>query len=158
MSIPADIFAAIQALHTRYIRVIDDDALEQWPELFVPDGDYAVITRENHDRNLPAALMSCRGHGMMKDRVMGYRKINVYEPHRYTHQVSGLEITAVADNAWHCVSNFLVVRTLQSGAMALFATGVYEDEIVREDGEYRFRKRTVITASRQTQTLLVIPL
>src|SRR5688500_11663465 len=116
----------IQQLHNRYIRVIDDDQLELWPELFLPHGEYLATTRENHDRGFPLALMSCKGRGMMHDRISGLRKINVYEPHRYSHQVSGLEVSAAAD-AFHCVSNVLVTRTMHSGASMMFACGIYQD-------------------------------
>lgn len=149
----------IQHLHNRYIRLIDDDQLEVWPELFLADGDYLVTTRENYDRGLPLALMSCRGHGMMLDRISGMRKINVYEPHRYSHQISGLQISAAEDDSYHCISNFLVVRTMHTGATMMFASGIYQDIIRKgDDGQLLFASRKAITDSRQTDTLLVIPL
>ena len=149
----------IQQLHNRYVRIIDDDQLEQWPELFLADAEYQVTTRENHTRDLPLALMSCKGRGMMLDRITGLRKINVYEPHRYNHQISGLEISVQPAGSYHCVSNFLVVRIMHTVASMVFASGVYLDVVVLDtDGEYRFAQRKVITDSRQTDTLLVIPL
>jgi anthranilate 1,2-dioxygenase small subunit len=57
----------VRALHDRYIRIIDDDRLEEWPGLFTQGGVYEVTTRENHARGLPLALMSCHGRGMMLD-------------------------------------------------------------------------------------------
>jgi len=149
---------SIQQLHSRYIRVIDDDALEQWPALFTPDGKYRITTRENHLAGLPMPLFSCKGHGMMHDRITGLRKINVYEPHCYRHQTSGLEILATTDNTVSCISNFLVIRTMHTGAMSIFATGVYLDQLTNTGSGLRFGERTVITDSRQTDTLLVIPL
>lgn len=149
----------IQLLQNRYVRVIDDDQLEQWPDLFVANGVYQITTRENHDRGFPLALMSCTNRLMMQDRILGLRKINVYEPHRYSHQISALEITEAANGSYRCVSNFLVVRTMHTGASMVFATGVYHDVVVEaEAGVLRFAERTVITDSRQTDTLLVIPL
>jgi anthranilate 1,2-dioxygenase small subunit len=149
----------IQALHNRYMRVIDDDQLELWPELFMPDGIYSVTTRENHDRGLPLAVMSCKGRGMMQDRISGMRKINVFEPHRYSHQTSGMEISRMDDGTFQCISNFLVIRTMHAGASMMFACGIYQDVVRRnEEGQMRFCSRKVITDSRQTDTLLVIPL
>jgi anthranilate 1,2-dioxygenase small subunit len=149
----------IQHLHNRYIRAIDDDQLENWPDLFLPDGEYLVTTRENHDRGFPLALMSCKGRGMMLDRISGMRKINVYEPHRYSHQISGLQISAEEDGSFHCISNFLVVRTMHTGATMMFASGIYQDIVIKDkDGQLRFGSRRAITDSRQTDTLLVIPL
>jgi len=157
--LPLELERRVRDLQDRYLRVIDDDLLEQWPGLFTPDGLYTVTTRENHARGLPLALMSCRGQGMMQDRVTGLRKINVYEPHRYHHQVSGLQCEQPENGVVRCVSGFLVVRTMHTGGTSIFATGVYHDLIVEgEDGELRFRERLAITDSRQTDTLLVIPL
>lgn len=149
----------IQQLHTHYAQILDEDKLEQWPALFTSDGRYCITTRENHQAGLPLALFSCQGRGMLQDRVTGYRKINVYEPHCYRHHVSALSVQDEGAQLWRCSSNFLVVRTLHTGAMTVFATGVYLDQIVQDaDGELRFAERRVVTDSRQTDTLLVIPL
>jgi anthranilate 1,2-dioxygenase small subunit len=85
----------IEALHTRYIQSIDQDQLEDWPDLFIETGLYKIITRENFDQGLPLAVMECRSRGMMQDRVTGLRRINFYEPQRYLHQISGLTIDPV---------------------------------------------------------------
>jgi anthranilate 1,2-dioxygenase small subunit len=149
----------VRHLLDRYIRIIDDDRLEEWPGLFTANGIYEVTTRENHARGLPLALLSCHGRGMMQDRVTGYRRINVYEPHRYHHQLSGLECERLQDGSIRTVCGFLVVRTMHTGATMIFATGVYYDLLVQDgDGELRFAQRRAVTDSRQTDTLLVIPL
>lgn len=148
----------IRRLHDRYVRVIDDGRLEDWPALFVPEGLYRIVSRENHERGLPLSIVLCEGRGMMQDRVTGFRRINVYEPQRYSHQISGLEITGDEDGVYSCISNFLVIRTLQSGAMSIFAAGVYVDRVSVEGGQAHFVERTVVNDSRQIDTLLVIPL
>src|SRR5438876_9449307 len=48
--------AALDLL-TQYIRIVDDPRrIEEWPALFSDDAEYIVITRENHERNLPIAV------------------------------------------------------------------------------------------------------
>ncbi|MDT8398975.1 MAG: anthranilate 1,2-dioxygenase [Pseudomonadales bacterium] len=148
----------VMALHRRYIRVIDDDRLEEWPGLFSEDGLYKIVTRENYSQNLPLALMSCEGRGMMQDRVTGFRRINVYESQRYSHQGSGLEILRADDRVVECISNYLVVRTMIHGAMSIFSAGVYQDQILLDAHADKFLERIVIPDSRQIDTLLVIPL
>ena len=148
----------VEDLHARYIRIIDDDRIEEWPSLFTEDGLYRIITRENYEHGLPLAIMECRGHGMMNDRVTGLRKINVYEPQRYAHQTSGLSIDEVDDGRVRCRSNYLVIRTMATGAMTIFATGLYLDVIVIDGDQLLFEERVVITDSRQIDTLLVIPI
>jgi anthranilate 1,2-dioxygenase small subunit len=150
---------AIEALHTRYIRAIDDDQLEQWPDLFTEKCLYKIITRENYDQNLPLGVMECRSRGMLQDRVTGLRRINVYEPQRYLHHISGLEIEPVDGRSARCKSNYIVIRTMQDGAMSIFSAGIYVDKIVLETtGVARFEERLVIQDSRRVDTLLVIPL
>ena len=148
----------VEDLHARYVRAIDDDRIEDWPDLFTEDGLYRIITRENYDQGLPLAIMECQGRRMMNDRVTGLRKINVYEPQRYAHQTSGLLIDEVTDERVRCRSNHLVIRTMATGAMTVFATGVYLDTIAIQGDSARFAERIVVTDSRQIDTLLVIPL
>lgn len=148
----------IEELHTRYIRCIDDDSLEQWPDLFTETCLYKIITRENYDQGLALGLMECHSRGMLRDRVTGLRKINVFEPHRYSHQISGLVIEPAGDYAATCRSNYLVVRTMADGAMTLFSAGVYVDKIRLTPDGARFEERLVIQDSRRVETLLVIPL
>jgi anthranilate 1,2-dioxygenase small subunit len=148
----------VEQLHTRYIRIIDDDRLEEWPGLFTESCLYKIITRENYEQGLPLAVMECRSRGMLVDRVTGLRRINVYEPHRYLHQVSGLAIDPVNENTAACRSNYLVVRTTGDGAMMLFSAGIYLDRVVIEDGCALFAERIVVPDSRKIETLLAIPL
>jgi hypothetical protein len=73
--------------------------------------------------------------------------------------LSGFECEQLAGGGLRAVCGFLIVRTMHTGAISIFATGVYYDEIGQDvDGELRFKQRKVITDSRQTDTLLVIPL
>ena len=148
----------VEELHTRYIRTIDDDRLEEWPDLFTETCLYKIITRENYERGLPLAVMECRSRGMLVDRVTGLRRINVYEPQRYSHQASGLVLEQVDEATLACRSNYLVVRTTGEGAMILFSAGIYQDRIVVRDGCARFAERIVICDSRRIETLLAIPL
>jgi anthranilate 1,2-dioxygenase small subunit len=148
----------IEALHTRYIQSIDQDQLEDWPDLFIETGLYKIITRENFDQGLPLAVMECRSRGMMQDRVTGLRRINFYEPQRYLHQISGLTIDPVDNHSVKCRSNYLVVRTTGDGAMTLYSAGVYLDKIVLNGEGVKFEERIVVPDSRRIETLLVIPL
>jgi anthranilate 1,2-dioxygenase small subunit len=148
----------IEELQTRYIRCIDDDCLEAWPDLFTETCLYKVITRENYDQGLALGLMECRSRGMLQDRVTGLRKINVFEPHRYCHQISGLTIEPIDASSARCRSNYLVVRTMAGGDMTLFSTGVYLDRVVLTPEGARFEERLVVQDSRRIETLLVIPL
>ena len=148
----------IEALHTRYIRAIDDDQLEDWPGLFTENCLYKIVTRENFEQGLPLAVMECRSRGMLQDRVTGYRRINVFEPQRYSHQISGLTVESIDERTAKCRSNYLVVRTVVDGTMSLFSAGIYLDKVVLEPDGALFQERIVIPDSRRIETLLVLPL
>jgi anthranilate 1,2-dioxygenase small subunit len=153
-----EIRCRIEALHTRYIRAIDDDRWEEWPELFTESCLYKIVTRENFEKGLPLSIMECHSRGMLKDRVTGLRTINVYEPHRYLHQISGLAIDSIEGNVARCRSNYLVIRTMIDGAMSIFSAGLYLDKVVLGSGEPRFEERLVLADSRRIETLLVFPI
>ena len=53
---------------------------------------------------------------------------------------------------------FVVVRTMRSGQMDLFAAGVYLDRIRRANGTLLFEQRIVVCDSGSFDTLLAIPL
>jgi len=50
------------------------------------------------------------------------------------------------------------VRTMQDGAMTVFAAGRYIDRIVKSDGGWKFASKIVVLDSRRIDTLLAIPL
>lgn len=148
----------IEALNTRYIRAIDDDQLEAWPDLFVEKCVYKIVTRENFDRGFSLPLMECASRGMLVDRVTGYRRVNVYEPQRYTHMLSGLVIERIDATRLSCKQNYLVVRTMVGGEMMIFSAGVYLDKLVLGADGAKFEERIVVQELRRVDTLLVIPL
>jgi anthranilate 1,2-dioxygenase small subunit len=150
----------IEELFARYVHCIDDDRLEEWPEFFVEAGRYRVTTAENLERNLPLPIIYADSRAMMRDRVAALRQANIYEPQRYRHAVSSLLINRIDAASVRAVSNFHVVRVMQTGDSMLFATGRYLDR-VRVEGEGglpQFEERVVVLDSRAIDTLLAIPL
>jgi len=74
---PADLHYQVNKLLSDYVECIDDDRLEDWPDLFVEDCLYQVIARENADRGLPTSAMYCDSRGMLRDRVVALRHANI---------------------------------------------------------------------------------
>lgn len=157
-SVDTAVWRQIEELNTRYIRAIDDDQLEAWPELFTEQCLYRIVTRENFDRGFVLPLMECASRGMLVDRVTGYRRVNVYEPQRYTHMLSGLVLQVIDTTHVSCKQNYLAIRTMVTGEMTIFSTGVYLDRVVLGADGAKFEERIVVQESRRVDTLLVIPL
>ncbi len=148
----------IEQLYTAYAHCLDDDRLEEWPEFFTEDCAYRVTSAENYEAGLPLGIIYATSKNMLVDRVMALRRANIYEPQRYRHLISAMQIATAEGNALDAVANFLVVRTMQDGAMTLFAAGRYIDRIVRTDLGWKFAGKQVILDSRQIDTLLALPL
>ena len=148
----------LQDLYTGYAACLDSDALERWPDFFTEDCAYRITSAENYEAGLPLGLIYATSKNMLKDRVSALRQANIYEPQRYRHLVGGVQIEKEERDALDTTANFLVVRTMQDGAMTLFAAGRYIDRVVRSDGAWRFARKTVILDSRRIDTLLAIPL
>ena len=155
----ADALAArIGRLNTAYAHAIDDDRLEDWPGFFAADGLYRIVTRENHEAALPLAIVHCQGAAMMRDRVRAMRTANIFEPHSYCHTLGAAELLGSEDGVHAARTNFIVVRTMHSGTMSVFACGRYLDRIVERDGGLKFAERVAVCDSRTIDTLLVVPL
>jgi anthranilate 1,2-dioxygenase small subunit len=145
-------------LYTAYTDCLDSDALERWPEFFTEDCRYRIISAENYDAGLPLGLIYATSKNMLHDRVSALREANIYEPQRYRHIVSGLRVAGEQDGALAVGASFVVVRTMQDGAMTVFAAGRYIDRVVRGGGDWLFAQKEVVLDSRQIDTLLAIPL
>jgi 3-phenylpropionate/cinnamic acid dioxygenase small subunit len=103
-------------------------------------------------------LIYATSKNMLHDRVSALREANIYEPQRYRHIVSGIRIAGERNGALDLAADFIVVRTMQDGAMALFAAGRYIDRVARAGSAWLFAGKDVVLDSRRIDTLLAIPL
>ena len=147
----------VEAFLGEYMLAIDSDRLEEWHDFFTQDGTYRVTTRENEELGLPLNIMSCRGHGMFKDRITALRTANIFEPHVYCHIPGALRITGMKGDVIESESTFTIIRTTNHGDMVVFVCGRTRDRVRVSEAGPKFIDRTVILDSRQIDTLLVIP-
>jgi anthranilate 1,2-dioxygenase small subunit len=149
----------VEELCAAYIRCIDDDRLEDWPEFFTEDCTYGIYPRENVDAGLPIPLLLCTNRRMLHDRILSHREANIYAPHSYRHFVSGLHVTRRVDGGMDAVSNYLVVRTSEEGESAIYQTGQVFDRIVEViNGGLLFAERRFVYDTLRVQTLLTTPI
>ncbi len=154
----AGIVERMAALNAAYARVIDDDRLEEWPELFVEECLYKITTADNHRRGLEAGIMYADSRGMLVDRVAALREANIYERHTYRHIVGMPALLAETANEARTESPFIVVRIMRDGTMDVFATGKYLDRVIAADGKLQFLERVVVCDSSRVDTLVALPL
>jgi 3-phenylpropionate/cinnamic acid dioxygenase small subunit len=148
----------VHELIAAYAETIDDDRLEEWPELFVEKCRYLITSRESHEAGHRHAVVYAASRGMLKDRVTALRRANIFEPHRYRHIVGPIRVGPVENGVAQARSNFIAVRIMHDGEQSLFAAGRYLDRITVAAEPYRFIERLVILDSQKIDTLLVIPL
>jgi anthranilate 1,2-dioxygenase small subunit len=148
----------VEALLAHYVDVVDQDRLEEWPDLFVDDCRYRVTSALDYRDKLPHGVIYAVSKGMLRDRVSALREANVYEAQRYRHIVGPIWIEDETGATVRARSNFLVIRTMHSGEMLLFASGAYFDRIDVSTDPCRFIERIVVTDSDKIDTLLAIPL
>jgi len=148
----------LDTLYADYAACLDADALERWPEFFTEDCHYRVTSAENYEAGLPLGLIYATSKDMLRDRVSALRDANIYEPQRYRHLISGIRIEREEAGALEVSASFLVVRTMQDGAMILFAAGRYVDRIVQGGDGWKFARKIAVLDSRQIDTLLAIPI
>lgn len=148
----------VQELIAAYVDCIDEDRLEDWPDFFVEQCRYVITSRTSYEAGLPHGVVYAASRGMLIDRVTALRQANIYEPHRYRHIVGPIRIEQVDATVAQVRSNFIAVRIMHDGEMALFAAGRYLDRIALTSQPYRFIERLVVLDSQKIDTLLVIPL
>lgn len=154
-------FAVEELLHA-YVRCIDSDRLEEWPEFFTDPCVYQVLPRENAEQGWPIAVVYCDSKGMLRDRVAAQRKANIYAPHAYRHLLSAISVTGHENGVITAQANYAVYRTMLDavnyGHSELFSVGEYRDAIVFDNGVARFREKTVLVDTARILSLLVTPL
>lgn len=148
----------LHSLQERYVSVLDNDRLEEWPALFTEDCEYTIIPRENADMGLPVGIMWCNNQRMLRDRVVSLRNANIFEAHSYRHMTSGLEITPVDADTVDLKANYVVVQTRANGESQVYQAGRYEDRVVRTAEGWRYQKKRVIYDTSRVQTLLATPI
>ncbi len=148
----------VQELIGEYAERIDEDRLEEWPDLFADPCRYLVISRSNFEAGMRQGVMYAATRGMLLDRVFSIRRANLFEPHRYRHVIGPIRIKKIDGDLADVVSHFIVARIMHDGATTLFATGRYLDRVDISAASYKFRERTVVLDSDKIDTLLAIPL
>jgi 3-phenylpropionate/cinnamic acid dioxygenase small subunit len=150
--------AEIEALFYDYAEAIDEDRVEEWPEFFIEDGVYKIVSRENFDRGLPLATMLCESKGMMKDRVNAIRNLSMFAPRYLRHLIANVRVKSESVEGILVRSNYAVLQTLLGGETRVFNAGRYVDQIVRDGDFLKFKSRVCIYDTIVVPNSLIYPL
>ena len=148
----------IVAVQAAYIRCIDSNALESWPDFFTDDCLYKVTTAENRRHGFEAGIIYADSKNMLTDRILALRQANIYEKQSYRHILGLPTIVSNGGREAECETPFLVVRIMHDGETSVFATGVYLDTLRLQGNQLKFASRLVVCDSSRIDTLMAIPL
>lgn len=148
----------IAAFQAAYIRCIDNNQLESWPDFFLPQCRYTVTTADNHRDGLAAGLIWANNRAMLQDRISALRHANVYEKHSYRHIVGQPFIVASQAQRTSVETPFMVARIMHDGETSLYCTGVYHDVYDTSTDKLSLESRIVVCDSSRIDTLLAVPL
>lgn len=160
--------AAVDLL-TRYVRIVDDPRrIEEWPELFGDAAEYIVITRENHERGLPIAVIRDDTKDRILDRVTIIREFwgagGRAEDRHYNdawprHIVGPVWVEFAESGEARLGANFAVYQTFQvDAAPRLLAVGEYQDVVEFSGITPKFKAKKVILDTSVLQDVFVYPL
>ena len=148
---------AAEELMSEYAERIDDGRLEDWLELFTEDAIYQVLSRENVEQGLPAAMVLCTNKNMIRDRIAALRGATKYNPHYDRHLIGRVRVQP-AGEAWELRASYAVYQTDLEGRSQLFSVGRYADKARRVDGRLLFCEKKVVVDSFAIPGLLAMPL
>ncbi len=156
---PTDLRIALDALMADYASVLDGDALDQWPDFFVEDCVYRIIPRENFEMDLPLAVFSCEGQGMLRDRVTAIRETLLFEPRTLRHITSGMRVLGIdSDGSVHSQTSYVVYENTADETNNVFSVGRYLDRVVSDAGRLKYAEKLCVFDTSVIDTSLIYPL
>ena len=147
----------IDQLNAAYAAALDEKRFEAWPEFFLEDGRYTLQARENHERQLPLALMDLESRGMMKDRVYGITQTIYHGPYYTRHVISPARVLSVEGDVVTAQASYAVFRTRPASVSEVYNVGRYIDEIMRTGEGLKFRRRLCVYDSEMILNSLIYP-
>ncbi|MBL8380766.1 MAG: hypothetical protein JNM79_23050 [Burkholderiales bacterium] len=151
--------ARCQAFMYEYAASLDEERFEDWVALFDAQGCvYEVLSRENRDLGLPAPIMGCYTHGMVRDRVAMLAKgVLTYRHDRLLRQVSNLRVRP-AGELLRIDAGLVVYRSDEEGVSSLYMVARYEVDVADQGARFAIRRMAVVVDSFGIDTMLAVPL
>jgi ketosteroid isomerase-like protein len=130
--------AEIADLMARYLFAMDYHDADAYAECFTEDGvlDWAMGVAKGREAIRAAARA-------FKEKIGEIFKDTSGAPAKLRHAVCQKAIRVDGDRAWNTGFWFEMTNGGPDGSIALPSFGVYEDELVRVDGAWLFRRRKI---------------
>ena len=145
-------------LYASYSACLDAGRFDDWPEFFTEDCRYRVVSRENHDRNLPLGTMDLQSRGALLDRVYAVQSTLFHAPYYQRHIIGPARILSREGETILAEANYLVIRTKRDQPSEVFNAGRYLDRIVAVQQGLRFADKICIFDSELIPNSIIYPL
>lgn len=147
----------VTLLLEEYGRLLDEDRLEDWVELFTSDCRYEIMSRENRDLGLPLSLMLCDSKDMIYDRVYSLREANIYNIHSDCHVIGPARVVPTA-GGFEASAAYSLYQSDQAGRTRLFSVGRYFLTLVEAPEGLRIAGLQVVVDTGAILSLLATPI
>lgn len=154
---PEAAFWRVTRLLETYGRLLDEDQLEAWTDLFAEESRYEIVSRENRALGLPLSLMLCDNRDMILDRVYALRKANIFNIHTDCHVIGPARVTA-SGAGLAASAAYSLFQTNPGGESRLFSVGRYHFDLVERAGELAIASALVVVDTAAVLTLLATPI
>jgi len=148
----------VSDLYASYSACLDAGRFDDWPEFFTEDCRYRVVSRENHDRNLPLGTMDLQSRGALLDRVYAVQSTLFHAPYYQRHIIGPARILSREGETILAEANYLVIRTKRDQPSEVFNAGRYLDRIVAVQQGLRFADKLCIFDSELIPNSIIYPL
>lgn len=116
-----------------------------------------MIPRENFDAGYTLCTMQAESRGMLKDRVTGLTRTQMYAPRYYRRFATAPRIVGEGPRSVQVRHNLLVIQTLIDKPSDIVLSAVCHDRVVADEGRLRFAERIAVFDSEMIPNSLVYP-
>jgi len=149
--------AELRDIYEDYALCLDEDRLEEWPDYFIEDCHYRVLSRENYDQGLPIGLIYCMNKNMLRDRITALRETTVSEPRSLRHFVSCVSVRGHENDKITAQANFAILESLSDRDPIVNMVGRYIDTWKRTADGWKLAVRDCVCDNYRIRTSLLVP-
>lgn len=150
--------ADIEAFNAAYAAALDEQRLSDWVDMFTADAFYVILSKENHDSDMPVGLIYCENRGMIHDRAFALTKTAMFAPRYMRHVISNLRILSVDGDDVRASANYMTLQVLFDNPVAtIHQVGTYLDVFRRVDGAFKLKERRCVYDNLLVDNALCLP-
>ena len=135
------LYLAVQNLYADYAACVDNTRFEAWPDFFLDECCYRIVSRENFDSGSRMSTLKLESKAMLLDRVNGMNDTIMHVPYFQRHIINPPRIHRVEGNDIHVEANYVVMRTMPESFSSVFNTGRYLDVLEKQGDQLRFKEK-----------------